>query len=288
MADDIDDMPRSNAGTVFKVVLAILLLVGALGALGWYTWGLRKRHERSEDSLAAAVGEKATLQSKLDAEKQHSGDLDKLLAACGTERDTAKTAGKETEKLSKDLQANLQASKAELDDLRKQRAEADKRIAAFSDLTEKFRKMIDTGKIQVQVRKGRMVMKLPAGVLFDSGSAELSRPGELALMEVAVILKGFPDRDFMVAGHTDKVPPAKGAKYASNWELSTLRAVKVTEFLIGAGMKAEHLVAAGYGEHDPIPKASLNEQRRIEIVLLPKIEELPAMPDMDDKQDKQK
>ena len=61
--------------------------------------------------------------------------------------------------------------------------------------------------------------------------------------------------------------------------LSTLRAVTVTEFLIGAGMKPESLVAAGYGEFDPVSKSNKSENRRIEIVLLPNIEELPQMPD---------
>ena len=270
---------RSSGGRIFKVVLTIMLLSGALVALAWYTWGLRKRHEKTSGELTKTTAAQKECSTKLDAEKRHSGDLDKLLAACTTESNSVKTKGAADEKVNAALSENLKASRTELDELRKQRAEADKRLAAFTALTEKFRKMIDAGNVQVVVRDGRMVMKLPAGILFDSGSAELSKPGQMALMEVAVILKGFTDRHFMIAGHTDNVPPAKGAKYSPNWALSTLRAVTVTEFLIGAGMKPESLVAAGYGEFDPVSKSNKSENRRIEIVLLPNIEELPQMPD---------
>ena len=60
----------------------------------------------------------------------------------------------------------LDASRAELTELRTQREEAEKRVAALKSLTEKFRKMIDSGKLTVILRHGRMVVKLPAGILF--------------------------------------------------------------------------------------------------------------------------
>ena len=47
--------------------------------------------------------------------------------------------------------------------------------------------------------------------------------GKATLQEVATNLKAFPQRSFMVGGHTDDVPPAKGEQYPSNWELSTAR-----------------------------------------------------------------
>lgn len=218
-------------------------------------------------------------QSKYDGVRKRLTDAEAESAQRQHDLDSCRTGKSAAETRAGALDESMKASAAELDELRKQRAEADKRLAAFTALTEKFRKMIDAGNVQVVVRDGRMVMKLPAGILFDSGSAELSKPGQMALMEVAVILKGFTDRHFMIAGHTDNVPPAKGAKYSSNWALSTLRAVTVTEFLIGAGMKPESLVAAGYGEFDPVSKSNKSENRRIEIVLLPNIEELPQMPD---------
>ena len=115
-------------------------------------------------------------------------------------------------------------TKDELVELRKQRAEAEKRLAAFKALTAKFQAMIDSGKIKVVFRGGRMLVSLPAGILFASGKADLSKEGQTALAEVAGILKEFPDRNFMVAGHTDAAP-LRASKFKDNWELSSARAL---------------------------------------------------------------
>ncbi|HEU4534329.1 MAG TPA: OmpA family protein, partial [Polyangiaceae bacterium] len=87
---------------------------------------------------------------------------------------------------------------------------------------------------------------------------------------------------WMIAGHTDNRPVTE-AKYKNNRELSTARALNVTEYLIKSGMKPNTLVSAGYAEFDPVGNngtpAGRQENRRIEIVLLPNIEELPRLLD---------
>ena len=154
-------------------------------------------------------------------------------------------------------------------------------MQTFRDMSAKLQKMVDAGKLGVRVRDGRLVMRLPQDVLFPSGVAELSRDGELALMEVAVILRQFPDRRFMVAGHSDNQPVKE--TYKDNWELSMARALVVTRFLVEAKMNAKNIVAAGYGEHDPIAKNATpegrRENRRIEIILLPDLSELATLPE---------
>jgi chemotaxis protein MotB len=173
----------------------------------------------------------------------------------------------------------LDASRAELGELRAQREEAEKRVAALRSLTEKFRKMIDSGKLTVILRHGRMVVKLPAGVLFESGKAEISKEGKDALREVAHVLRQVPDRRLMVAGHTDNFPLNTTSPFKNNLELSTERALTVAQQLIASGVPASRLVAAGYAEHEPVrentTEAGRQENRRIEIVLLPNVTELP-------------
>ena len=80
-------------------------------------------------------------------------------------------------------------SQSELDALRAERAETEKRLEAFRALTASFQKMIDSGKLQVTMRHGRMIVKLPAEILFASGSADISKGGQAALTEVAGILE---------------------------------------------------------------------------------------------------
>jgi chemotaxis protein MotB len=176
----------------------------------------------------------------------------------------------------------LAATRAELEALRKQREQAEKRLKAFREVAAKLKAMVDSGKIQVQIRKGRMLVKLPDNILFPSGSATLKKEGKTALEEVAKALKDIKDRDFVVAGHTDNVA-IKTAKFPSNWELSTQRAVEVVKFLGDAGMDETKLSAAGYGSTDPIAPNDTAENkqqnRRLEIIVMPNIEELPKFDD---------
>jgi chemotaxis protein MotB len=108
--------------------------------------------------------------------------------------------------------------------------------------------------------------------------------GQKALTKVAQVLNGVSDRAFLVAGHTDNVP-IKTARYPSNWELSTERAVNVVQLLIKkGGMSPKVLSAAGYSEHDPVvpntDEKNRAQNRRIEIVLQPNLSDLPSLDDL--------
>ena len=202
-------------------------------------------------------------------------------AACEKERDDLRARGGQMESALGQVQGSLKTSREELEALRKWKGDAAKRMQTFRDMSAKLQKMVEAGKLGVRVRDGRLVMRMPQDVLFPSGVADLSREGELSLMEVAVILRQFPDRRFMVAGHTDNQPVKE--TYKDNWELSMARALVVTRFLVEAKMNPKNIVAAGYGEHDPIAKNNTpegrRENRRIEIILLPDLSELPTLPE---------
>jgi chemotaxis protein MotB len=209
--------------------------------------------------------------------------IDGTAAACEKERDALKSRTADAESSVSNMKGNLNASQKELDELRKWKADAAKRMQTFRDMSKKLQKMVDAGKLGVRVRDGRLIMRLPQDVLFPSGSATLAREGELSIMEVALILRQFPERRFMVAGHTDNQPVSKETGYKDNWELSMARSLVVARFLIEAKMNPQNIVAAGYGEFDPIAKNATpegrRENRRIEIILLPDLSELPMMPE---------
>lgn len=248
-----------QAGSIARVI-SIVLAVG-LGAVGVRAFQLSNESKR------------------LNAERSELSDK---LAHCALTQETEKRAREASEKTATASAADLDASRTELEELRREKEETDRRLAVFKSMTEKFRKMIDSGKLAVAVRHGRMVVKLPASVLFPSGSAELSKEGKDALTEVAHILKQFPERRFEVAGHTDNVPIVPPSPFKNNLELSTGRAVTVAEYLTGAGMNPSRLSAAGYSEHQPVAtngkEAGRQENRRIEIVLQPNLSELPPLP----------
>lgn len=234
-----------------------------------------KRSERTAQALEAmraeaqgsaqALDEATAINAQLRGELERLGkDVDKLLAAKGT------------------LSASLEQARARLEELRRAQAAADARTRLFRDLALRLKRMVDAGELSIVLRSGRMVLVLPNDVLFDSGKAKIKARGQEALREVATVLATLDNRQFQVAGHTDN-DPIRYSGFDSNWELSTERALEVVHFLIGAGMRAPTLSAAGYGEFDPLVDNDSPEHkaknRRIEITLQPNIDELVAVPE---------
>ena len=114
-------------------------------------------------------------------------------------------------------------------------------------------------------------------LLFDSASADLQLEGTEKLKEIGKTLKETTtqipndiDWIILVEGHTDK-RPIQTARYPSNWELSTARAISVLELLLELGFSPSRLAAAGYGEFYPISigntDADYQQNRRIELKL---------------------
>ena len=96
------------------------------------------------------------------------------------------------------------------------------------------------------------------------------------------MLKELQNRNFQIAGHTDNAP-MKSAKFRSNWDLSTARAVEVLNYMIGAGMEPKRVSAAGYADTSPVATNDTPENkaknRRIEITLVPNLDDLPPIDD---------
>ncbi len=232
----------------------------------------------------AALAKNKELTTELDTANKKQADTEKTLGdkikdlqgQLGQLDETTKSKEAELGK----VQGEKAASEKELAELRRQKELAEKRIAAYKALQDKFRALVDTGKLQVVFRNGQMTLKLPSGILFPSGSASLSKGGETALADVVKILLDFKDRRFMVAGHTDN-EPIKTAEFKNNWYLSTARANSVVQFMIKQSFPAKNLAAAGYGEFDPVAdnktEPGKEQNRRIEIILVPDLAELPSL-----------
>ncbi len=224
------------------------------------------RLAEAQKKLADTEAARKDLEGKLAEAQKRDEELNKLLQGTAADKDK--------------LDKLLASSNTQLEELSKQKAAAEARAATYKSLTDKLSSMISAGKLSVKIRKGRMLISLPNDVLFDSGSATLKKAGQDAIAQVAQALAQFPDRQFLVAGHTDD-QPIHTKRFASNWELSTERAVTVTRFLIEKGMKPENLGAVGYGEFDPVAANDSPEHRaqnrRIEIQLQPNLSELPSM-----------
>jgi len=218
----------------------------------------------SDHNAEAQLDEETAINSKLRGELERLGkNVDQMLQEKGT------------------LAKALDDAKTRLEELRKAQAAAEARAALFQQFVQKFKSMIDAGQLKLATRNGRLVIQLPNDVLFDSGQTAIKPAGRDALVQVAKVLATVPARTFQVAGHTDNVP-IQNARFPSNWELSTARAVEVVKLLVAQGVAAGELSAAGYGEFDPVAGNDAPDgrakNRRIEITLQPNLDELVAAP----------
>lgn len=143
-----------------------------------------------------------------------------------------------------------------------------------SDFFGKLREILE-GRADVRVVGDRFVFQ--SEVLFGAGEAAISSAGEVELAKLADAIKELETQIpadvnwvLRIDGHTDK-RPINTPEFPSNWELSAARSIAVTKYLVAAGVSAQHLVAAGFGDSRPIDDGDTEEayarNRRIEFKL---------------------
>lgn len=125
--------------------------------------------------------------------------------------------------------------------------------------------------VGVVLREEGIAIVLSDTAVFASGRAELSERAIPVLNQVALIVRGLPNK-VRVEGHTDDLPP-EGTGYADNWSLSTARAVSVVRYLSEvAGVQPARLTAAGYAHYRPIASNDTPQgrakNRRAEILIV--------------------
>jgi chemotaxis protein MotB len=177
-------------------------------------------------------------------------------------------------------QAMTDEQKSQLEEAKRAVQEAQERGKVVADLQTKLKRMIDAGHLKVTTRHGRVVLQLHNDVLFDTGSADVKPDGKQALAEIGATLRTMGGKRFQVAGHTDTAPITTETKnkYATNWELSSARAIAVVKLLVQEGVDPGQLSAAGYALYDPVASNGNPEgqakNRRIEITLVPYVSEV--------------
>jgi chemotaxis protein MotB len=229
---------------------------------------------------ASAQGKVTELSSQLDAEKrltartlaqvevlsQQIAALRRQLAALEDALDVSEKKDKESQTRITDLGQRLNLALA-------QRVQELSRYR--SDFFGRLRTILGN-RPDIRIVGDRFVFQ--SEVFFDSGQALLNKPegrAELdqlaaALIELERRIPGEIAWVLRVDGHTD-IRPITSAAYRSNWDLSAARAISVVQHLISKGVSPQRLVAAGFGEFQPIDpettEAAFGRNRRIELKL---------------------
>lgn len=146
----------------------------------------------------------------------------------------------------------------------------------LNELMKQLSKYIADNNLQavitLQDTKRGVEISLKDVVLFDPGKANL-KSSSFKTLNVLVGLSKTVDNPISIEGHTDNVP-IKNAAYASNWELSSARAVSVLHYFESKKVAKSRLQFVGYGEYQPIypndTKAHKQANRRVNIVILRK------------------
>jgi chemotaxis protein MotB len=177
--------------------------------------------------------------------------------------------------LSGDL-AKREARLKEVEDILRKRDEA---TNALKDKLQKALLGFTQNGLSVDIRNGKVYVSLTDKLLFPSGSIVIDDKGKQALKQLAAVLNKEPDINMAVEGHTDNKKVKNLGQIKDNWDLSVLRATSVTRYLTEEEkIDPKRLTATGKSEFQPIDPGTtadaLAKNRRIEIVLSPKLDEL--------------
>jgi chemotaxis protein MotB len=228
--------------------------------------------------LSAAQGQANTLATSLEGEKKISARalaqvevLNQQIAALRRQLAAIEASLAATEQKDKESQARIADLGSRLNLALAARVQE---LTKFrSDFFGKLREILGN-RPDVRIVGDRFVLQ--SEVFFDVGKAELLPTAKTELDKVGDALAGLEKQIpgdiawvLRVDGHTDVRPIA--GQFKSNWDLSAGRAIAVVQYLISKGVSPQHLVAAGFGEFQPIDVAKTEDaykrNRRIEFKL---------------------
>ena len=257
-----------------------------------------------EASLGESESEKTRLEELLAADNSNSDEIEKKFGGLTTkleaEQQISQRALSQVELLNQQISAlrrQIAALEDALDASESRDRESQTKIADLgkrlnvalaqrvqelnryrSDFFGRLREILG-GRSDVRIVGDRFVF--PSEVLFSSGGAELNPQGQEEMLKVANALlqigNEIPDDInwvLRVDGHTDNIPLSGEGRIRDNWELSSTRATSVVRYFIEQGIPAKRLVAAGFGEFQPLDREDTQEardkNRRIELKLTEK------------------
>ena len=228
--------------------------------------------------------------------------LENELAKTKEERDRLKVQYDQLSKNFADLQKDSdQAIKAEIERLNKLNEELENKSSRVAELegmldaqNSNLRRLKDAlskalfefeGKgLTVEQKNGKVYVSMENKLLFPSGSWAVSSSGRAAVEQLGEVLAQNPDISILIEGHTDndKIVGNLGGGITNNWDLSTKRATAIVNILEeNSQIDKKNLTAAGRSEFSPISSNATNDgkakNRRIEVILTPKLDEISKM-----------
>ena len=229
--------------------------------------------ENTGDSLANQSRRLAADTSSLSSQvRELSGRYAKLLA------DGSAEAARMLRQLEQS-QAELAVRSQRVDELEQMLSAREQSIESLRSLVADALLGFEGKGLTISTKDGKVYVSMDDKLLFRSGSFEIDPRGAEAVCDLAEVLAANPDINVMVEGHTDDVPYRGQGQLKDNLDLSAKRATTVVRLLLeNKGIDPVRIIAAGRGESLPVAEGKTEQaraqNRRTEIILTPKMEEL--------------
>jgi outer membrane protein OmpA-like peptidoglycan-associated protein len=212
-----------------------------------------QRDKQEQEAIAAALARR----QQADAE---AAALRAQAENAVQQAQVAQAAAQQASAQAQQAQAAAQSAQTQLEDTRQKLAQSDAE-------TRRLRIQNELSRIASTRSEQRgLIVTLNGGILFDTGKSALKPGAKSTLSKIAKQLQTDPSLKIAVEGHTDNV-----GSTATNQSLSEKRANAVREYLVSAGISADHITATGKGEEAPIATnktaAGRQQNRRVELVI---------------------
>lgn len=248
---------------------------------------LKAERDKLAADYAATSNNLKTLQSSYNALEKNSDEslkanMDKNRDLLAQLEAKEKALAAEKARLGK-LSADFKDRSDRVNELESMMAAKEASMKKLKETLSKSLKAFEGKGLTVQQKDGKVYVSMENKLLFESGSWAVGAEGKKAVVAVGKVLGDNPDISVLIEGHTDndKFGSAVG-QIENNWDLSTKRATAIVN-IIGENAKVnkQNLTAAGRGEFSPLMSNDTPEgkakNRRIEIVLTPKLDEISKM-----------
>lgn len=201
-----------------------------------------------------------------------------VVAGCSTSRYQERIASLERDnsglvQQNEELQAEKRALQTQLmQEMSRPKPRQEVVPVAAPKVDPRLKELAEAG-FTAHTKDGQTTIPLESSILFDSGSATLTKSGKDVLAKLAGIVKSkYGTAHYRVEGHTDN-QPIKLSKFRNNWDLSAERAVSVLEFLTkDAGIEEKKFEIVGYADTKPVAdnaaETGRKQNRRVEIVIV--------------------
>lgn len=236
---------------------------------------LRKQYDKINALNDQLLSKTASLREGTEAEKQT------LMA----ELETVRLSLLEKEDALNQLEVALNTKEEELIEREAKLQELRAAISVKDSLMNALRQSVsdallgfEGNGLTIEKRNGRVYVSMEAKLLFATGETAVDKKGQEVIIDLARALGNRDDLDIVVEGHTDTDEFQRSTYPRNNWDLSVLRATSVINIMLdNSDINPEMLVAAGRSQYMPVDPNNKAKNRRIEIILSPKLNELLEM-----------